>query len=162
MKKLVLTAVLALTGVFAANAQEGISKNAIGLRLGDNDGFGFEASYQRALSAKNRLEIDLGWRDNKNYDAVKLAGIYQWVWNIDAGFHWYAGVGGGLGTWNYSYGPYDDSGAFAFVAGQIGVEYDFKFPLQVSLDIRPELYLNDNDYRDSFGPDIAVGARYKF
>jgi hypothetical protein len=24
--------------------------------------------------------------------------LYQWVWNIDGGFNWYAGVGGGLGT----------------------------------------------------------------
>jgi hypothetical protein len=23
------------------------------------------------------------------------------VWNIDGGFNWYAGVGGGLGTWSY-------------------------------------------------------------
>lgn len=162
MKKIILSAVVLLSGVFAANAQEGLSKNALGLRLGDNDGFGFEVSYQRLLSENNRLELDLGWRNDKYYDAVKIAGTYQWIWNIDGGLNWYAGVGGGLGTWNYSNGPFDDSGAFVFVAGQVGIEYNFDFPLQVSLDFRPELYLNNNDYRESFGPDIAIGARYKF
>jgi hypothetical protein len=31
-------------------------------------------------------------------NAIKLAALYQWVWNIDGGFNWYAGVGGGLGS----------------------------------------------------------------
>ena len=50
---------------FSTQAQE-ISKNALGLRLGDNDGFGGEISYQRGLSDNNRLELDLGWRNNNN------------------------------------------------------------------------------------------------
>ena len=46
MKKLILTAFM-LTGIaFSAQAQD-ISKNALGLRLGDSDGFGGEVSYQR-------------------------------------------------------------------------------------------------------------------
>lgn len=161
MKK-ILTAVLAFSGIFAAQAQQEISKNALGLRLGSNDGVGYEISYQRALKANNRLELDLGWRSSKHYDAVKLAGVYQWYWNIESGFNWYAGVGAGVSSWSYEYGPHDDNGATLFIAGQIGIEYNFDFPLQVSLDFRPELYLNNNDYRDGFGPDIAISARYKF
>jgi len=153
---------------FSAQAQS-IAKNALGLRLGDNDGFGAEVSYQRGLGDNNRLELDLGWRDSKYYDAVKLVGLYQWVWNIEGGFNWYAGVGGGVGTFDYNYdgpGPfnndYDDNGTFLLVAGDIGIEYKFDFPLQLSLDFRPELYFGD-DYRDdNFGPDIALGARFTF
>lgn len=48
MKKTILFAFLLLGTVFA-QAQD-ISKNALGLRLGDNDGFGGEVSYQRGLS----------------------------------------------------------------------------------------------------------------
>ena len=162
MKKVILTAVIALSGIFAANAQQAISKNAIGLRFGSNDGIGYEISYQRALNKNNRLEIDLGWRDDNYYNAVKLAGVYQWYWNIDGGFNWYAGVGGGLSSWNFDNNYKSDSGSTLFVAGQIGIEYNFDIPLQISLDLRPELYLNNNDYRDSFGPDIALGLRYKF
>ena len=70
---------------FTAEAQS-ISKNALGLRLGGNNGFGGELSYQRGLSKSNRLELDLGWRNRNNYDntgyddnAIKLAALYQWV-----------------------------------------------------------------------------------
>ena len=62
-------------------------------RSSDIDGFGGEISYQRGLSKNNRLELDLGWRDGKDYNAFKLTGIYQWVWNIEGGFNWYACVG---------------------------------------------------------------------
>ena len=104
MKKLFLLAIAIIGFSTLSNAQD-ISKNALGLRLGDSDGFGAEVSYQRALGDNNRLEVDLGWRDGKNYDGFKLAGLYQWVWNIDGGFNWYAGVGGGLGSfsWRYRY-----------------------------------------------------------
>ena len=147
---------------FSAQAQN-ISKNALGLRLGDNDGFGGEISYQRGLSKKNRLELDLGWRTSNHVDAIKLAGLYQWVWNIDGGFNWYAGVGGGLTSWSYDYQGYDDSGVGLFAAGDIGIEYNFDVPIQLSLDFRPELYFDSDDFReDNFGPDIALGIRYRF
>jgi len=169
MKKIILALMLIGFG-FGANAQE-IRKNALGLRLGDNDGFGGEISYQRAIGDNNRLEFDLGWRNSRHVDAMKLVGLYQWVWNIDGGFNWYAGVGAGLGKWDYD-GPGEpdpDHGTFALVAGDIGIEYVFpKAPIQLSLDFRPELYFGDDrndwdgyDY-NSFGPDIALGIRFTF
>ncbi|WP_298396321.1 hypothetical protein [Flavobacterium sp.] len=167
MKKLFLSTFMLLGLALSSQAQD-ISKNALGLRLGDNDGFGGEISYQRGLSSNNRLEVDLGFRTSNNVDAFKLTGIYQWVWNIDGGFNWYAGVGGGLGSWSYDYNvngnKIKDSGAFVFVAGDIGIEYNFKeAPIQLSLDIRPELYFNSDDYReDNFGPDLALGIRYRW
>ena len=174
MKKLILVASLIIGLSFSTQAQN-TSKNALGLRLGDNDGFGGELSYQRKLSKNNRLELDLGWRNSNNIDAIKLVGLYQWVWNIDGGFNWYAGVGGGVGTWSYDnkyynngngnfyYDNVDDSGAFGLVAGDIGIEYNFDFPLQLSLDFRPEIYFNSDRFREnSFGPDVALGVRFLF
>ncbi len=167
MKKLILSAFMLLGIAISAQAQD-ISKNALGLRLGDNDGFGGEISYQRRLSGNNRLELDLGFRNSRNVDAFKLTGIYQWVWNIEGGFNWYAGVGGGLGSWSYDYNNgnqnYKDNGTFVFVAGDLGIEYNFKeVPIQLALDIRPELYFNSDDYReDNFGPDLALAIRYRF
>ncbi|MES2487860.1 MAG: hypothetical protein V4581_18170 [Bacteroidota bacterium] len=166
MKKLLLSAVVLLGLAFSAQAQDG-RRNALGLRLGDNDGFGGEVSYQRSFSNDNRLELDLGWRNSNDYDAFKLAALYQWVWNIEGGFNWYAGVGGGIGSWSYDYngpgpGDFKDDGTFLFAAGDIGIEYNFDIPLQLALDFRPELYFND-DYRgDNFGPDIALAIRFKF
>jgi len=163
MKTKILSAFLLIGLVFSANAQE-ISKNALGLRIGDNDGFGGEISYQRGLSSNNRLEFDLGWRNSKDVDAFKIVGLYQWVWNIDGGFNWYAGVGAGVGSWSYNKNDFKDSGSFVLAAGDIGIEYLFDFPLQLSLDFRPEMYFGGDyaDSRDGFGPDIALGIRYRF
>lgn len=163
MKKLFLLSVALLGFAFASSAQE-ISTNAIGLRLGDSDGFGAEISYQHALGDNNRLELDLGWRDGKNYDGFKLAGLYQWVWNIDGGFNWYAGVGGGLGSFSFD----DNNGnnetdTFVFAAGDIGIEYNFDIPLLISLDFRPEIGFGDELYdNNDLDFDIALGIRYQF
>lgn len=161
MKNAIL--LLLLSYSILGNAQN-LSKNAIGLRFGSNDGFGAEISYQRAIKKDKRLEFDLGWRTSKDIGAIKLTGLHQWVWDIDNGFNWYAGVGGGFGTWRYEKKGYvNDSGTILFIAGDLGIEYNFDIPLQVSLDLRPELYFNSNNYRnDNFGPDIALGVRYKF
>ncbi|HEY6142370.1 MAG TPA: hypothetical protein VIV55_02930 [Flavobacterium sp.] len=169
MKKLILSTILLIGLSFAAEAQN-ISKNALGLRIGGNNGFGGEISYQRAFSKKNRLEVDLGWRNNDDVDAVKMTGLYQWVWNIEGGFNWYAGVGGGLSIWdnnhynngNNDYNDYNEDGIYLFVAGDIGIEYDFKdAPIQISLDLRPEIGFDTyND--DHLGLDLGLGIRYRF
>ncbi|PWH81935.1 hypothetical protein DIS18_11740 [Algibacter marinivivus] len=163
MKKLFLLSVAVLGFVFTSNAQD-ISENAIGLRLGDSDGFGAEISYQRALGENNRLEVDLGWRDGNNYDGFKLAGLYQWVWNLDGGFNWYAGVGGGLGSFSFNNpGGKDISDTFIFAAGDIGIEYNFDIPLLLSLDFRPEIGFGDDDFNNNdLDFDIALGIRYQF
>lgn len=178
MKKLFLLSFMLLGLAFNSQAQG--KKNAIGLRLGDNEGFGGEVTYQRWLSSKNRLEIDLGLRSssnglyNYNYNAAKLVGVYQWVWDIDNGFKWYAGPGVGLGSWhsdkyyNHKHNTYleGDSGVFFIATGDIGIEYNFKdIPLQLSFDFRPEIYISEgyNDVRDeSFGPDFGLSVRYRF
>jgi len=90
--------------------------------------------------------------------AMKLNGLYQWVWPLEQGFNWYAGVGGGLGTYSNSN---SGSGTFIFAAGDIGIEYNFDFPLQASLDLRPEIGGNGY-FENSYGTDIALGIRYKF
>lgn len=167
MKKIMVTAIMLMGLTFAAQAQE-ISDNAIGLRLGDNSGFGGEISYQRGLSSTNRLELDLGWRNRNDYnngkdDAIKLAGLYQWVWNIDGGFNWYAGVGGGFGSYSRDINngtKSSESGVFAFAAGDIGIEYNFDIPLLISLDFRPEI--GGNYYKDTYAADIALGVRFQF
>ncbi len=164
MKKIFLLALVLIGFTTIASAQD-ISNNAIGLRLGDNDGFGGEISYQHALGSNNRLEVDLGIRSGNDYDGFKLAGLYQWVWNIDGGFNWYAGVGGGLGSYSFDNVPngFDDSETFVFAAGDIGIEYNFDIPLILSLDARPEIGFGDEFYgNDDLDFDVALGIRYQF
>ncbi len=163
MKRIVLILIAIAFFSFTGNAQE-IANNAIGVRLGDNDGFGAEVNYQRRISENNRLEFGLGVRNNRKLSAFKLVGIYQWVWNIDGGFNWYAGPGVGVGQINYDNDFPEFSGrdteTFAFVAGDVGLEYSFDFPLLVSIDFRPELGFGE--YRKDVIFDIGLAARYQF
>lgn len=164
MKKLFFLAVFIVGAGLTTQAQS-IADNAIGLRFGGGDGLGAEVSYQRALgAANNRLELDLGWRNDSNFDAFKLAALYQWVWNIEAGFNWYAGVGGGVGSVedNRNIDRRGNDGTFLFLAGNVGIEYNFEIPLMVSLDFRPEFGFNDYDVLNEFSPDVALGVRYQF
>ena len=168
MKKIILSAIMLIGLAFTSQAQD-ISENALGLRLGGNNGFGGEVSYQRKLAGNNRLELDLGFRNRDNYNnsgykdnAVKLAALYQWVWNIDGGFNWYAGIGGGLGSYRYEDNNNNTvSDTFAFAAGDIGIEYNFDIPLLVSLDFRPE-FGGNGYYNNNYGSDIALGIRFQF
>ena len=160
-----LQSLLVLCSVFLvvgqADAQR-ISENALGLRLGDSDGFGAEISYQRGIGDNNRLEFGLGWRDGKNYDAIRVIGLYQWVWTLDGNFNWYAGVGGGFASISYDDDLLleDDGETALFAAGNIGIEYDFEIPLLISLDFRPEIGFGD--INDDVDFDIALGLRYQF
>ncbi|MEZ4782128.1 MAG: hypothetical protein R2816_11420 [Flavobacteriaceae bacterium] len=161
MKKLFLLSFALIGFAFTTQAQE-ISDNAIGLRLGDSDGFGAEISYQRALSSDTRLEFGLGWRDGKNYDAVRVVGLHQWVMPLDGSFNWYVGAGGGFASYSLDDVPpgVDDSDTSLFIAGDIGIEYNFDIPLLLSLDFRPELGFGD--FNDDLDFDIALGIRYQF
>ena len=157
MKKLLLSICLLTVGIFTTNAQD-ISENAIGIRFSENSGVGAEISYQRGLSDNNRLEIDLGIRGNSTYSAFKLTGLYEWVWQLEGDFNWYAGAGGGLGSWKIK--NTDSSDVFIFAAGVVGIEYNFDFPLLVSLDFRPEIGFSD--LYDGINADFGLSARYTF
>lgn len=159
-----LFAVLFLFAASMVSAQE-ISDHAIGLRLGNSDGFGAEISYQKSLARYNRLEVNFGWRDSRNFSAFKLGGLYQWVHKLDGNFNWYYGAGGGLGSVDFDedYIVDDDGGLFIFAAGDLGIEYNFDIPLLLSLDFRPELGLfGYSGFSDSFDFDVALGIRYQF
>ena len=165
MKKSFLL-VLAIMAIGLQGSAQEIAKNAIGLRIGDNDGIGPEINYQRGLGDNNRLELGFAWHNGKNHDAIKLTGIYQWIWNIDGGFNWYAGPGAGIGIVNYNKKYYDhdyrkrrNSDFYGFITGDVGIEYSFDFPLLLSLDVRPQINLG---YHDDINFDVGLGARYQF
>ena len=153
-KKVLLIVGLVFLSI-AGNAQ--VEPHAIGLRLGGgNYGSGFEISYQHGLGDANRLEFDLGLNSNNGASYMSLAGIYQWVWNIDGGFNWYAGPGAQL--------LLVSNNAAIGVGGQIGVEYNFNpdvdVPIQIGLDTRP--MLNFSSGNSDFGWGIALSIRYTF
>lgn len=163
MKKLIILCLFIIGPSVAVKAQE-VAKNAIGLRLGDNKGFGAEINYQRGLKEDTRLEFGLSWHSKSYYDAYKITGLHQWVWNFEDKLNWYAGAGGGVGSISFdrkhSYYTKSSSDTYVFIAGSVGFEYHFNIPLLLSLDLRPEIAFGD--YRDDLNFDIALGVRYKF
>lgn len=156
MKKIIISTLFLIVSYCSFSQSE--ANQTIGLRIGDNDGLGTEISYQKALENNNRLELGLAWRSNTNYNAYKLSGTYQWIWDLSSDFKWYAGAGAGLGSLNLKNGKQGDDGFFVLANGVVGIEYAFDFPLLLSLDARPELGLAN--YDNDFGLDIALGIRY--
>jgi len=148
MKKVLLVFGLILTASLSVNAQD-ISENAIGLRFSGGTGAGAEFTYQRDLGFNNRLEVDLGL--SNGLSDFKAAGLYEWVWNLEENFNWYAGAGGGIVS---------QYGTGVFAAGIVGVEYDFDIPVLVSLDYRPELGLGGSV--NGLGSNLALSVRYQF
>ena len=154
MKKFILTFVLTVSIVGALSAQ--VSGKAIGVRFGGFSGYGGEISYQHPLSNANRLEVDLG----VNHYGFGLSGVYQWVWDLSElsdGFNWYAGVGGGLGSYNFNN---TNRSVGIGVLGQVGIEYNFNIPLQLSLDYRPGIYIMPSV--SGIYDGICLSARFRF
>lgn len=167
MKKIILS--LAAVACFVITLSAQVAEHGIGLRFGNGNGMGTEITYQHGLSSINRLEFDLGFTSTHEYylsnrygySRLGLTGLYQWVSRIDDGLNWYIGPGAKLGTWSYSQAVYDyryNKGLFLAAAGTIGIEYNFPFKLQLSLDARPEIGL----INCGTGIDVGFSARYLF
>ena len=151
MKKIILVAALVLGFAVAASAQP----RAIGVRLGN----GGEISYQHQLG-KNFLEVDgglgLGFDGTFNVGAT---GVYNFMiaqpaWTDRGEWGFYAGpgasVGLGVGETNY---------LTLGVAGMVGLEYTFWFPLQLSIDFRQHIGIGNGFWAPS---SVGLGVRYRF
>ena len=174
MKKLSLLIIVLLATCTVAMAQP----RAIGGRIGWSIG----ASYQHQIGEKNMLQADL---DFLGYGWWGFQGTATFNWliplvSVSAGeLNLYPGVGlgGGYEWWGgysrriWNTGNYYGLGANGFVgvAGMIGVEWRFKFPLQLSFEYRP--LIGPTFYRGGgvgyyfhglYTGAIAVGARYTF
>ncbi len=128
MKKIIIIAAALLLTAVAASAQP----KAIGGRLG----YGLELSYQHNMGQKaNFLEADLGigFLGGLNLNGSYNFMIAQPEWSSKGEWGFYAGPCVGL---NYLWYV---RGISLGLGGQIGLEYTFDFPLQISLDIRPQL-----------------------
>ena len=157
MKKFLFVAVLAMASIMAY-----AQPRAIGGRLG----YGAEVSYQHGLGESNMVQLEVGV---PGFNSIEAACTYDWIdpfnapvpWNEKGEWHWYMGVGGALAT-NFGFNT-----GFVGAAGRIGIEYDFWFPLQLSIDFRPTLGVAFASGGAAFGWDVytgglGLGIRYKF
>jgi len=196
MKKVLFLAVLAVASVMAY-----AQPRAIGLRLGAFDGVSYQHSLgetnmieiEAGWAVDGRTDfwekIPGGTFHSRLWgQTVQLAATFDWIDPFGATFpgldkgelHWYLGAGAAGGYGWAAYGRYDyhvyggraDWG-FVGACGRGGVEYDFWFPLQVSIDWRPTLGagLYGYDDLDKKGvqagfywelTSLAISARYLF
>ena len=155
MKKLFLALALTMTVNCVTFAQT--NERAIGIRGLDNSA---EISFQNPLSNSTRVELDLGLYGFDDHSGFILSGIHQWVFGLEKSLNWYVGVGGQLGSRSYKKNSVWNSGFGLAFAGQIGIEYNFSIPLQVSFDYRPAWYIIP-----AFGgayDTAAFAIRYRF
>ena len=151
MKKLLAIAVALTAFVAVAAAQP----RALGVRFGSPSflpGFGAELSYQHGLGTTNFIEFDLGW------STAGINGTASWDYVIaefGGGFDFYAGPGANV----YIGDGFTSIG----VCGQVGIEYTFgSVPLQLSLDVRPNVVSINDGVKLLDGIYPGLGIRYAF
>ncbi len=151
MKKIILAAALVLGFAVAASAQP----RAIGVRIGN----GGEISYQHSMGS-NFLEVDggLGLGLVDGVFNVGATGIYNFmISEFGNGFGFYAGPGAGVGL------ALGDVNYLALsAAGMVGIEYNFNFPLQISLDFRQHIGIGFSGNGIWAPSSIGLGLRYQF
>lgn len=159
MKKIIIIAALALGFAVAASAQP----RAIGGRLGN----GLEASYQHTVRGADFVEANLGLF---GFGAIDATATYNFMiaqpdWTSRGEWGFYAGPGASLG--------YGFNNSFHIAAvGQVGLEYTFWFPLQLSVDLRPQFGIKAGENIGKNGVDFyheglfgfvpTIGVRYRF
>ena len=153
---LTLTIILAGMSVYA-------QPKAMGVRLGPT---GFEAGYQHEIKKNQFIDGNLGLDFGTLADAhpgVKATAVYNFVWARPAWTEqgtWalYAGPGVSIGYVNdpdhVKIGKevigFNHGGFMLGICGQVGVEYTFWFPLQLSIDLRPTvgMHVGGKGYKD--------------
>lgn len=185
MKKVFFIAVMAVAYTAMMSAQDNQVKKswnelksevktstprAIGANLGGFVGF----SYQQSLkSGANMLDLAASFVPLGSL-GVAVQGTYDWInpfntsipWDKKGEWNWAMGVGLGGGV------VFAENlfGGHVGVAGHVGIAYDFWFPLELSIDWRPEIgpsmYTQDGKFNAGFYLGglcgCTLGVRYLF
>lgn len=173
------------------HSQNSISApRSMGFRIGAT---GFDATYQHSFKRNQFLQgdfgVDFGYNANGR-PGVRATAVYNFIWARPAwtnrgSWSLYAGPGLTLGYVNdnlhYRIGseviPYNDNGFMLALAVQVGLEYNFDFPLTLAAEVRPAFGMHANGevtiagqnyskvgFYDNgmFGFVPTVAVRYKF
>jgi hypothetical protein len=129
MKRLFFILIAIFATFFVANSQP----RALGLRAGMD----CQLSYEHGMSSNDFIEADLG---------VEFVYGYAVGLNAAAGYNFMIAQPKWTqkGEWGFYAGPafkmgYLWVGGYLAVGAQVGLEYNFDYPLQISLDIRPSV-----------------------
>lgn len=157
MKKfvLVIAALAALATVAAAQPK------ALGARIGN---YGVDVSYENYAGDNDFLEFELGLDDMFSTSAFHFDGVYNFMiahpdWTASGQWGFYAGPGASVAVWDNGK---DENVVFAGLLGNVGLEYIFDIPLQLSVSLRPRLMFGDGRVRENGLLTLGIGARYMF
>ena len=154
-KSIILAAILAVVCVGSAVAQP--------RAIGANIGYGIDFSYQHSLGEANMIDLSV---NIPAFNGIGATATYDWVnpfgtaipWNNKGEWNWNLGVGAGLGIY-----AFEDPAFYVGVVGHVGVSYDFWFPMQLSLDWRPNIGIVGSSFNlNGLYNGITLGIRYLF
>ena len=156
-KSLILAAILAVVCVGSAVAQP--------RAIGANIGYGIDLSYQHSLGEANMIDLSV---NVPFFEGIGATATYDWVnpfgavipWDYEGQWNWNLGVGAGLGIYGFKAPAF-----YAGVVGHVGISYDFWFPMQLSLDYRPNIGWNFGGKEfntNGLYSGITLGVRYLF
>ena len=165
-KSILLVAIMAMFGVATAVAQP----RAIGGQIGN----GIMFSYEHTLG-NNFVSVDAGFPGwfYRGF-GIEGAATYNWLNPFGADFpavsqgdwNWYMGAGLGLGDFISANRSFDSSAGMTLktvansfylgAAGRFGVEYNFWFPLQLSVEWRPLIGPSIASYSQTYEPSGTI------
>ena len=157
-KSIILVAILAIISVGSVIAQP--------RAIGANIGYGIELSYQHSLGEANMIDVSI---NVPFFEGIGATATYDWVnpfgavipWDYEGQWNWNLGVGAGLGIYGFKAPAF-----YAGVVGHVGISYDFWFPMQLSLDYRPNIGIVGGEgltfNTSGLYSGITLGVRYLF
>lgn len=154
---------LLIIAVLVSSAADALAQpKSIGGRLGN---YGVDVSYENYVSrGADFLEFGLGLDNGFSTSSFHVDGIYNFMiiqpnWTSVGTWGFYAGPGASVALWKNSD---DENTVYAGFVGNVGLEYTFSFPLQLSVDFRPRLMFGDGGVRGDGPFSLGVGVRYAF
>ena len=157
-KSIILVAILAIVSVGSVIAQP--------RAIGANIGYGIDLSYQHSLGEANMIDLSI---NVPFFEGIGATATYDWVnpfgavipWDYEGQWNWNLGVGAGLGIYGFKTPAF-----YAGVVGHVGISYDFWFPMQLSLDYRPNIGIVGGEgitfNTSGLYSGITLGVRYLF
>jgi hypothetical protein len=152
-------ALLIFAVLFGFAAVSVAQPKALGVRFG----YGVDLSYENYAGGSNFLEFELGLDNGYHGDAFHVDGVYNFMiaqpnWTNAGSWGFYGGPGASIAMSNGG----DSNTLYAGIVGNLGLEYTFNIPLQLSLDVRPRLMFGNGGVWSDGIFTFGLGIRYAF
>jgi hypothetical protein len=155
---------IALFSVLSTSTFAQVPDHALGVRFGGTvNAWGAEGSYQIGVSDETRLELDLGFGVNTGLTVVKITGGFHFTGALGGDFNWFGGPVAATGMYllNIAGKEGETFEPFLHIGAVLGIDYFFHdFPLQISVDFRPEYPIGDSYADGDLDTGLGLGVRY--